>query len=40
MHVKKGDTVIVIAGKDKGKKVAFSLLIRRKNAFWLKVSTS
>ena len=34
--IKKGDTVKVIAGKDKTKKEKESRLIRKKALFWLK----
>ncbi len=31
MHVKKGDTVVVIAGKDKGKKGAITMALPKEN---------
>lgn len=34
LHVKKDDVVLVISGKDKGKKAVSSLLILVKTAFW------
>lgn len=39
LHVKKDDTVIVITGKDKGKKAALLLRIRARTVFSLKEST-
>lgn len=39
LHVKKDDTVLVITGKDKGKKVALSLLTLVKTVCLWKVLT-
>lgn len=38
MHVKKGDKVVVISGKDKGKEGTILEAYPKKNVFWLKAS--